>query len=143
MRLGRAAALVAVVALTACAGEDRLSREELVERASQICRDANSRLDDLPEPQGIDGIAAYARDAEKIVGGAVGDLRELEPPEELEADYGRWLDANDDILAALEDLQEVDADADMTAVVERGGAANTRADRIAARELELPACAED
>lgn len=113
--MGRlAAALVTAVALAGCAGDgdDRLSREEFVERATTICMRAEERIAALEEPASVAELGGYARDAREITEQGVSDLRELQPPEELADGFRRYLESGDEVVALLGELEDAAAAGD-------------------------------
>ena len=115
---GRAAILVLVCTfLAAGCGSDRLNREELLARADRICKTYDMQQNSLPFPS-TDPTASTTSFRERAQWGAALNqivllgrqegvaLEKLRPPEALEADYRRLLDAKDaayDSLAATAD----------------------------------------
>ena len=126
--------LIAVAAaLAGCAGggDERLSREEFVAQATAICTRAEERLVELEQPDTVEELGAYARQARAITDESVSNLRELEPPEELEDGFERYLARGADVVELLGDLE---------AAAEAGDEAEAR--RLA-RELVESADAEE
>lgn len=78
-------AACACVLLAAC-GDDRLSKEDFIAQADEICAAAETRAQELPQPADPSEAETYASGLEDITRGYVGDLRELEAPEEDEAE---------------------------------------------------------
>jgi hypothetical protein len=141
-----AAATAAAAVLAGCAGDadERLSRAEFVERATAICERAEERLRALDEPGSVAELEAYARDAGEITGTGVSDLRELEPPEQLEDGFERYLAAGEDVVALLDELQRAAAGGDEAQAREIAGRIGDRADaQAAARAAGIPACEAD
>lgn len=87
-------------------GDDRLSRAEFVDRATAICARAEERIGELAEPGSVEELAAYAREARTITKDGVADLRELAPPEELEAGFDRYLESADEVVGLLDELEQ-------------------------------------
>jgi hypothetical protein len=135
-----------VVALAGCGGGgDRLTKEELASRADAICGKYEAKLDALAEPQSIEEVASLAEKAKPIVADGVDELEQLEPPEELEDDYDRWIELNRDSLEAIDDLKQAAADGDearVQQVVQDANAQEKEADALA-RQIGLDECAMD
>lgn len=80
-----------------------------------------------------------------IIEEGLAELRELEPPEDLEPDYDRMLDETERSIGVAERLRDAAAEGDQQAVqeaLEEGNAADSESDRIA-RELGLDECADE
>jgi hypothetical protein len=141
-----AVAFVAVAALGAGAcgssGEDRLSSEEYVTAADAICKDANDRIDALPDPQTKDELIAYISQARTIGDEELAALRGLSPPAELEDRANEAYELLEQQLALTDDLEQAVRDEQYDRVDEltsRGQALNDRADAIAG-EIGLREC---
>jgi hypothetical protein len=124
-RMGRGSRRTAVVALScvvlaACngGGGDRLTEEEFVEQANQICSEGNDRLDALAEELFADlgpGDAPSGEDLEEYfdtivddVQGQLDDIGDLNPPEELEDDVDALLS---EAQSSLDDFKEQGSEA--------------------------------
>ena len=116
--MGRVASILclAVAALAACGGDDeeRLTRDEFVEQANDICEKGNGEIEDEAEQRFGDlEENPPADEAEEFLDDVLipnveqqlDDLRELEPPENLEDDVEEVLDDAD---AALEEASELE-----------------------------------
>jgi hypothetical protein len=141
------AAVCGAAILTACGGDggDRLSREELVSQADAICGEYEQKLDALGEPQTIQEVESLADDAKPIVEEGVGKLEQLQPPEELEDDYDRWIELNHDSVAVIDDLKDAAASGDeaqVRQVVQEAQAKENEADALAG-EIGFDECAQD
>ncbi len=80
-----------------------------------------------------------------IIEEGVAELRELEPPEDLEADYDRMLAETERSIGVARDLRDAAAGGDQQAVqdaLEKGNAADSESDEIA-RDLGLDECADE
>jgi hypothetical protein len=144
----RAAALLIPVALAlgACGGgDDRLSAEELRQQADAICAEYESTLDELGEPATLAELATYAEEASSALSDGLADLRELEPPEELEDDYDAWLATGDDAVEQIDELQTAAEDEDQAAIddlLASAGESDEESDRLA-RAVGLEECSND
>ena len=139
-------ALAVVLLAAACAGGDeRLSRREFVARADAICERYNEKLVRLGKPENLKDAAAIAERAVPIVRDGVRELRNLEPPEELEALADRWYRLNERNVDYAERLRDAARSGDLAAVrtiVRETRTNEEKADRLA-RRLGLAACAEE
>ncbi len=146
MRLLLAVSLIALTVLPACGGgSDRLSAEELRRQADATCVEYERKLDAIETPDSLEGLAAYSRQAGEALAAGLDDLRELEPPEELEERYRRWLATGDDALRSIEELGDAAEQGDEAAVEKlfaSAGAEDDESDRLAS-EIGLKACADD
>lgn len=136
-----------VLALAACGGggDDRLSTDELREQADAICAEYERQLDDLEEPDNFEELVAYAEDASAALEDGLADLRELEPPEELEENYDAWLATGDDAVDRIEELRAAAEDEDQAAIetlFESADESDEESDQLA-RDLGLEECSDD
>ena len=97
----RAAVAVLVLAVLAgCGGGG--SRESFVEDAADICRRSNERVQALGTPESFTDTLLYARQAEDAVRDQLEELRDLDPPAELEDDFEAYLGTVEDRRRELE-----------------------------------------
>ena len=138
--------LVLVLAVAACGGgDDGLTREELVSQADAICVEFERKIDELEEPESIEALARFAREARPIFEDGLDRLRELEPPEDLQVTYDRWIATGDETAKLFGELGRAAADGDeaeVNRILERTGELDTRSDRLA-RRIGLQECAND
>ena len=135
--------LVALLAGCGEGGDDRLSREEFVRRADEICADYDKRLDDLPDPQNVRELETLAAQAFPIAQEGIRKLRELRPPEELTGDVTRWLrlnDANARSIHALEEAAGRGATREVQRIASEAADNERRADELA-KKIGLEDCA--
>ena len=163
----RAALLVLVLAVpvlvAACGGGDdegggreRLSKTELVERANAICSDFDKRVEEIQkkyearitgfeDEKSLDALAEFAGESRSTVEDGVEELRELEPPEDLEDRYDAWLATADQTLERIDELAEAAEARDRAEVgkiIRQVGEEEQDSDRLA-QELGLTECAND
>jgi hypothetical protein len=126
-------------------GDGRLSRDEFIRRADAICVDYDARLARLGNPASIEELGRLARRALPIAREAVGKLRALRPPQELQRDVDRWLARNEDNVANIQAIGEAARAGDETRVQEIASAAsaNEREADSLARQLGLRDCARE
>lgn len=134
--------LAAVVLLSACSGG--LSREEFVSQADEICASAEDRFNELDQPTTAAELEGFVEEAGDVMDELLGDLRELEPPDDiaeqvdemltnLEAAVDRFPELVD--AASSQDLDEVQTVT--TEIQEKTDAANT-----AAQDIGLDQCGD-
>ncbi|HET9507878.1 MAG TPA: hypothetical protein VFO81_08030 [Gaiellaceae bacterium] len=135
-------ALALAAAVAGCAGGgERLSREEFVEQATAICSRAEERVGALVQPENVEEVETYAREARAITEEGVSDLRELEPPEELEDGFERYLEQADEVVALLGELERSAAAGDEAEARRLSARIADAADaQAAARAAGIPAC---
>ena len=140
-------AVLGLLALAGCGsddGGDRLSREAFVERASKICRDSNTRIEAIDEPEGLDDVAAFVDRATAELDKGLDELRDLKPPEELQADFDRFLALGArtrDVAGELKKAAAAGDEKELQAAGEKGDRIDAESDRVA-RRIGLDACAE-
>jgi hypothetical protein len=124
---------------------DPLSKAEYVRRADAICSEYDRRLERLPDPENVEGIADVAEDAIPIAREGARELRALRPPEDLEQTVERWLARNDENIERMQDLRDAARRGDATEVQRIASKAvenERRADALA-RRIGLRACARE
>ena len=140
------AAAFAVLAAAACGGgDDRLSREELVEEGDAICVEYESRVDELDEIQGPDDVERYVAEARPVIEEGTDELDALTPPEELEDDYDRWISLTREGVASLDALEAAAAAGDaeqLQEIVEGLDDREAEADSLA-QEIGFQECGDE
>ncbi len=109
--------LVAIVAASGCGGKQQVSAAELVQKGDAICRDEQSKFNEVQaEPPAN---ASEAADQTKNLVSAAEDvndkLRDFEPPQELQARYDAYLDARDRATDQIKKGQDAAENQDSTA----------------------------
>lgn len=93
-------------------GSDRLSQEEFLEQGNEICAEGSDEIDaifeeafpeDSEEPSAEEIAEVFEEEFIPNIRGQIEDLRELEPPEDVEDDLNQVLD---DAEEALDDAEE-------------------------------------
>jgi hypothetical protein len=145
-------ALIALAALAAagCGGDggdggDRLSAAEFREEADAICAEYDQKIQDLGEPESLDDLNSFIERAIPIIEEGFNKLDELQPPEELEADWNRAMDINSENLQLTRDLQAAAESGNAERVQEilaQAGNNEEEKDRLA-RELGLQRCGQE
>ena len=124
-------------------GEERLTREEYVRRADEICAEYDRRLEALDEPKSVRDVARLAEDAFPIAQEGIARLRELRPPAEIAPRVRAWLRLNDANARQIHALQEAAERGDTRRVQEiaSDAADNERRADALAKEIGLVECA--
>ena len=107
--------LAGSVVLAGCGGGDggdRLSQAEFVTKADAICQEYEAKLDALGQPQNEDELADFADKALPIAKDGRDRLGELNPPENQQKTYDRWLEQGDRAIEIVEDLRDAAEDGD-------------------------------
>jgi hypothetical protein len=84
-----AAVAVLIVPLAGCGGG--LSKSELVAKGDAICKRVNARMAKEQEPTNAADLAALAKKTVKISDPAIKDMEALDPPDELEQDFKKFV----------------------------------------------------
>jgi hypothetical protein len=113
-----ALALLLGLALAGCGGGD--SRENYVDDATAICEEMTQRIKELAPPESFADTQLYARRAKDAVADGIRDLRDLNPPPELEDGFARYLATLDARRRQLDLLATAADENSMTAVQEVG-----------------------
>ena len=146
MGAGRArAAVVAILGLVAagCGDDDGQPQTAFVDEANAICRAGTERIDelfrstfrspeDVEDPEKQEAVkAAIAEDIAR----QIDELRDIEPPEDVEDDFERVLDDAEDV---LDDVRDMSAEELFAAEDDPFEEVNAQLE-----ELGLSACADD
>jgi hypothetical protein len=126
-------------------GDDRLTREELVEEADATCADFDQQIEEIEEPQSLDDVERYVQEVRPIVEDGTNELAELEPPEELEDEYEDWIAAMRSSVDQFDELEEAAASGDeqrIQEVFESAGQGGEEADQLA-EEIGFQECGGD
>jgi hypothetical protein len=137
--------ITAAIVIAGCGGDDRLTREEFVSEAEAICEEFDQRLEDVPDPESADDVERYVDEARPVIEDGLGELRALQPPEELEEQWDELMDRNDEALEVLDDLSEAAASADearLQEISEEASRQDAETDRMA-RAIGLENCGSD
>jgi hypothetical protein len=140
-------ALAAAVAVTECGGgSEEVSAEELVQKGDEVCGKVQERFAEIqaaPPASATEG-AAQAGELLGVADDAQGELRDLEPPEELRDRYDAYLDARESVSDELERgkqaAEDQDGEAYGKAQEEAVGGAPER--RKLARKLGFRVCSQ-
>jgi hypothetical protein len=147
----RALAVAVVAAATILAGgcgggdSDRLSAEEFRQQANGVCRDVNQELESMDQPTSPAEVGDFVSRAIPVFQSGLDRMREINPPEELESDFTRFVDESAKAIPAAEKLQEAAENQDPDALqeaIQEGDQADERSDEIA-RDLGLTDCARE
>jgi RNA polymerase sigma factor (sigma-70 family) len=120
----------------------RLSRADFIERADAICAAANRRTRTVPQPTDLSGLGEYVDAVLPVAKEELASLRELRPPEELEATVRRMLKALEQTVRAVQKVGVAARRGDQAAVQSaiQQGNRSTQTARQLAQKLGLKAC---
>ena len=152
IRLRTAAAVpLAALALAGCGGDDAPSKEDFAQEAEKICRDAESKIENLDEPKDFAGIEKYAADLDQAVADANKKLGELEVPEGEDGEKAEQFqeafasDYENQVKPKVEELRQAAESKDEQAVLRAAQSAQEietpRTDRLA-KDVGADGCAE-
>jgi hypothetical protein len=133
------------LAAAGCGGDDRLTREELVEEADETCADFDQRIEEVGEPESPEDIERYVQEIRPIVEEGTDELDALQPPEELEGEYDQWIQETRSAIDMFDELEEAAASGDeqrIQEVLQGAGEGGEEADRLA-QELGFQECGSD
>jgi hypothetical protein len=107
--------VVVLVTLAAggCGESDRLSRQEFVREATEICSPLERELEALPQPQSLSELGTYAGRAGELTEEGLERLQGLRPPEALERPFERYLARVEQVVDLLDDLEAAADDDDL------------------------------
>ncbi len=131
--------------LSACGGEEGLSKAEYVKQANALCRQANADLSKIAAPSDVAGLKDYVAKAKRVTVTAVDKMAALEPPEDLRADHDAHIADGRKVIAMADELGAAAASNDQAAfqrLSERGDRMDEVSDKRAER-MGLTDCAED
>jgi len=100
---GLAAVFLSLV-LAACGGG--MSKEEVVREGDRICRSTTAEIDKIEEPQNVEDVKTYGPKVAKVIGAAVEDLKELDPPDEGRKDFDVFVEAAGEQASLAEQLKD-------------------------------------
>jgi hypothetical protein len=133
--------LLVTFATGGCGEGDRLSRQEFVREATEICSPLERELEALPQPQSLSDLGTYARRAGELTEEGRERLRELRPPEALERPFERYLARVDQVVELLDELESAaDGGEDDEAQRLVGEIAEVDDAQDLARAAGIPAC---
>ena len=157
LRLPLLALSILALAFAGCGGSDNnsgdggdtaapepLTKTELIAKADAICKDMQTKLDAVPEPESMDDLASAIGTQIKLSGPAIEKLKELTPPDDLASEYESWTAKLDELQAGTEkvrDAAESGSEEQVSKVINEVDSVNTEADKIG-KELGFKVCAK-
>jgi hypothetical protein len=111
-------ALAATAFVTACGGDD-VTEQEFRADASEVCRDVKRELDQIQEttPRTATQAEEQAEAILEVSEQALGNLEEIDAPEDLSGGYDRYLRAREEAIGFIEDARDAAAANDSSAYV--------------------------
>jgi hypothetical protein len=98
-----ALAVLVLLAVAGCGGDDSLSRGEWAAQANAICLETLKKVEALGRPTTADEYLRVTPKANELGRDAIERLRDLEAPGAIEDDAGRMIDGYEDVVK----LQEI------------------------------------
>ena len=123
-------------------GGEEMTADEFRQQADAICAEFEGRLDDLGTPESLDDLQNFVSEAVPIIEEGNAQLQELNPPDELQEQWDRAMEINNEQLETVRDLRGAVEDGDQARVqelIDAGSEANAEADQLAA-DLGLEDC---
>ena len=111
----RRAAVGIVLVVSACGGDERLTKAEYVRQADAICAKYERRLEALREPRTLRDVPAFIERGVPLAKRELAEFEELRPPEGDQAEVERLLTQVEETIAELERLGEAAAARDRAA----------------------------
>ena len=136
------AALGATLTVAAgCAGGGDGFRHD----ANAICAEFEAEIDAVETPTSFDQLNESAAQVADLLEEATAELRELDPPGDLEDAYGDWLDLNDAAVANARKISDAAEQEDQAQITELAGLAeqNEQEADALAEQLDLDECKTD
>jgi hypothetical protein len=143
-RLLAGLAAVAVIAVLESCGGDSASPEQFQSEGNRVCRDVEQQLDRIQAmpPGTADQAQKQAEAIIDVSEQALDNLRQLDPPEDLQPTFERYHDTREQAIVFVEDARHPAGDNDSDAYVgaKRRLAAEQPTRRQLALQLGLGAC---
>ena len=143
--LGTLMVAAGVAGLAGCGGDGEVSAAEFRDQADAVCAEADEQVTAVPDPESNEDVGAYLDKVVPIVREQTEKLTELDPPEELEEDWNRAMELQQENVDVAEDAQQAAEDGDQQELEEtlsRVDENDEELDRLA-ETLGLDTCGED
>jgi hypothetical protein len=140
-------AVTAALALAACGGDGggaQLSAAEFREQADELCSDAQNRFDEIAEPESEEELQEYLEQVVPILREETDKLKDLNPPDELQEDWDRVIELQEENVGVAEEARDAAGD-DPQRAIEILNEADTNEDELTelAQKLELQECGQE
>jgi hypothetical protein len=138
---------VAALFVAGCGGSSRLSRSEFVQRANAVCTKYEQKVTRAMagiNPGDQTQLAGAIDKALPVIREGNDELRALEPPEDLQQRFDRWLRIADDEVAAATQLRDGlkrDDAKEVQRAFQKLQASDAAQDTVARKGLGLTRCA--
>lgn len=148
MRARRLLPLALAALIAGCGGGGgggQLTAAELRQKADAICADYTQRVEALGQPESLEDLPEFIDQAIPILEQGLDELGELEPPDELEANWERAMTLNEQTLGLTRDLRDAAEEGDderVQQLIVQLDEAEAEVDGLA-REMGLEECGED
>jgi hypothetical protein len=118
-----AAVIAAALLLPACGGDDKsssggdqLTKDQFVQQANAICKDASTNLAKLTRPSSMSGLKAYAAEALPLAQQLQSKLKGLNPPSNLKSGFDDALTDLDGGVTQIAALRDAASSGDLNKV---------------------------
>lgn len=145
MKLAQAFLVTLAALVAGCGGGDRLSKSEFQQQANAICDKYDKRIQALGSPTSPAEIPEFVEKGIPVLEQGIDELRALNPPADLEADYDRMLDETEKAIPAARKMADAAKKNDAAAVqeaIQEGQRADNASDQLATK-LGLSGCAAE
>lgn len=126
------------------AAPEPLTKTELIAQADAICKEMQTKIDAIKEPESIDQLANAIDEQIELSGPAIKELQALTPPENLATQYESWTDKLDQLQTETEKIRDAaksGSEEQVNEIVSGAESINTEADKIG-KEIGFKVCAQ-
>lgn len=126
-------------------GGGALSKAEFEKQGNAICKKFEAESKTLGDPQSVEEIPPYADKALALFDKQLGELRELEAPDEYKSDFDKLLKTGDEAKGFIRDLKaaaESNDEKKIAAIGEEAESRDQTSDELA-QKVGLTECGQD
>jgi hypothetical protein len=139
-----AAAVLAAALAAGCGGNDALSKDEFVKQGNAACAKYAAATKQIGDPKTIDDIPRLLDATVREFDTMIASLKDIQPPDDLSADYDKLVGTADDAKRSFADLKAAAESKDQTkldAAAAKASATDKESDALATK-LGLDGCAK-
>src|SRR5262245_56624865 len=122
-----------------------LTKDELAAQANAICADTEEQINALKTPTTLDDLADATEQVQGIFEDGLDDMRQPEPPADLQDEFDEFISVNEDQVVLLGDLADAARsgyEANVAQISDDGEESESRSDELA-RGFGAKECADD
>jgi hypothetical protein len=126
-------------------GDNRLTSEQLANRADAICAQYAQRVNALQGPGSLAELTAYAQAAHRALAEGLTGLQKLRPPADEETQYASWVATGARALRRIDELEQAAEKMDQLTIARLVASTkreDDESDRLA-KKLGMVECAND